>query len=564
VNNLNSQNPSDIPYTKWNVLFSFTNKNIYFILGSVILSFFDNLLKILITLSLGWYTSLLFQSQSSKLFLLKFIPLKIHSINEFNSIFIILVLAKVLTTFTQNYLVGLVGEKFSKFLRDKLFESQLNQSPKSFNQKVTGKYLMRYSGDLVAIQHFITKGVLIFTSDLVFMLLALAFMTSISLDLFCIFSSFSLITGVVVFFMSRIARTAIVNRRNYRSIMMGWVTSRLYHFTTIKSFNRERKEYNSFLQKSKNVYHLGLKVSINNALTKTLFQFYFYAVIFILFCYMNRGNAIYSIHNKAPFFSFLLLVLYAKSSLSRLSKVALIWQAGRTSFNKLLSIYNLPKEIKPLYFPKRKLTGQISLKSISYLNDHLQKSFISDIEIGANSITRIVSFEKKTIDALFNLIQKKTDIVEGNLYFDDLSIKDTSAFEIRKYTTIVSLDIPLLGSTVFKAVAYNQRIKNKEKLLNLLSELDIQFIEKNEQSLQFNIGDSGIKLSLQDRIMLQFIRAFMTNKKIMLIDDVLPLLENSQREAVIKKLNALSLNKTIIIHSNSKILNLNVSNTLSI
>ena len=152
--------------------------------------------------------------------------------------------------------------------------------------------------------------------------------------------------------------------------------------------------------------------------------------------------------------------------------------------------------------------------------------------------------------------------MEGNVYFDEISIHELSEFEVRKNTTIISHDVPLLGATLIKAVSYNNQEKNKVKLLNLIKELDCDFLECHEKDLSFKIGDSGEKLTINERIVLQFIRAFMTNKNIILIDDVINQLAGVQKEKIIHKLNSLSLNKTIIFYSNHKITELNVARTI--
>ena len=160
-------------------------------------------------------------------------------------------------------------------------------------------------------------------------------------------------------------------------------------------------------------------------------------------------------------------MLYLRSPLNRLSNVLIIWQVGLTSFNKLISIYNLPRENRRIQNPLKKLSSEIRLDSVSYLNDDYSVSRIGDLIIKSNSITQIFSEDKKIIDGLFNILQKKIEIVEGNVYFDEISIHELSEFEVRKNTTIISHDVPLLGATLIKAVSYNNQEKNKVKLLKI-------------------------------------------------------------------------------------------------
>lgn len=474
-----------------------------------------------------------------------------------------LIIVKIISTFSQNYVLGLIGEKFSKCIRELMFNSQMHQSMEAFNHKATGKYLMRYSGDLLAIQQLMNKGILMFLSDIIFLLVASFVLAFLNPILFFCLLIVTLISGVLLIALNKKLRRSIVDRRNYRSIMLGWVASRLFTFTTIKSFNREVKEIQSFRNRSEEVFELGKKVVLYSSFVKTLYQFLFMALIltllFLSLQFFDLRNPI----NQAKFFTFLLIVLYTRGSISRISKVTILWQVGTVSLDKLLSICNLDSEQRFPINASMKIKGEISFNSL-IIKDYKGK-FVSlnNVEFPPKSITQIV-YSPVAIPMVFDLIQKKKQPDKGYLLFDQISQDEYNAFEIRKNTTVISLEVPLIGSTLFKAVSYRRSEKNREKLRQLMKELNFNLTQSLEDTLNFKIGDFGSNLPLNDRIMLLFIRAFMTQKKILLIDDVLHYLSQEHQESIVDKLNALSLNKTIIIFSKNSIPSLHVTKKISL
>src|SRR5207245_1953206 len=132
----------------------------------------NSLSGLLIPLFIGKYYQLAFQTNSprGKLFDRFFFHFdntggQTDAIQLFFIFFIALILAKALFTFLEKYFSGYSAELFSRDLRDRLVQTQLAFTLPVFEKKAAGKYLLRYSGDLLAIQHYITKGILKFSID---------------------------------------------------------------------------------------------------------------------------------------------------------------------------------------------------------------------------------------------------------------------------------------------------------------------------------------------------------------------------------------------------------------
>src|SRR5258707_1023792 len=79
-------------------------------------------------------------------------------------------MAKEVFTFFEKYLTGYSSELFSKDLRGDLIRKQLAFTIPAFEKKPPGKYLLRYSGDLSAIQRYVMNGIIRFSIDILFLL----------------------------------------------------------------------------------------------------------------------------------------------------------------------------------------------------------------------------------------------------------------------------------------------------------------------------------------------------------------------------------------------------------
>ena len=81
----------------------------------------------------------------------------------------------------------------------------------------------------------------------------------------------------------------------------------------------------------------------------------------------------------------------------------------------------------------------------------------------------------------------------------------------------------------------------------MLKKLEVQLPCKEEEILEFKVDDGGKNISAGQRIKLQFARAFLTRKTIILIDNVFGALDKNGQEVVISELNKLRKKHTILI-----------------
>ena len=309
--------------TKRSIFQQFTKSNFSLLFIAIILIIVGNFLTIFLPLSIGWFYELAFGEYGTKSSLLKHFPYRIQDLNSYFTLFIVLLFLRTGIAFCEKYAVGVLGERFSRDLREKTFDAQLHHSLSSHQLRPVGKYLLRYSGDLIAIQNLMSKGILLFLGDVSFLVLSTIVLFLINPYLaipVVVWFSFS---GFILFLLGTHVRNAAVERRTQRSLNLGFVSSRMNAFFTLKSFNRETPEQKSFNKRSNKLYKLSLKYIGISSLVKTLPSFFFYTMLGIVFytTIQIEGDLL---RHKSDVFAFVLLLLYMQSVLNRLLKVNIV------------------------------------------------------------------------------------------------------------------------------------------------------------------------------------------------------------------------------------------------
>jgi ABC-type multidrug transport system fused ATPase/permease subunit len=535
--------------SKRKIVLDFMGKNKFLLTAALFSLLLSNVLSVILSVSIGWFYEIVLHEHGTKNRLLKLFPIQFASANQFYGFFAALLLLRALFVFFEKFLSGISGERFSRNVRELAFSHQLRHSLTSHRQRPVGKYLLRYSGDLLAIQNLLTKGTLVFIGDVFFVLTAFACLFFIQQRLASIVIILFFLSGGIIFLLSKVVRTAAWNRRRQRSQNLGFVSSRLQAFFTIKSFNRETPEEHSFVRRSRKLYRLGVKFITASAFLQSLLPLFFFSTLLLVFYEVGELRSVKPVGiATGDVLVFVLLLLYMQGVMKRLLKVNLVWQVGLISFDKLLALIQLPSEVRRDEKIEGEVNGGLSFEDVSFAY-HDQKPVLHHFScyVFPHSITLIKGKQGSGKSTILKLSQKIYEPQSGRIVLDELDYASLSAFQIRKHVTLVSPEAPLLGNTAFEAVSYNTADEKREKVATMFRRLKIHFADSDKDNLDFKLEDGGQNISAGQRMMLQFARAFLTRKQIILLDEPFAYLDDDSRNTVIEQLNKLKKKRTVLV-----------------
>lgn len=526
--------------------FILQNKGSIFVAVSI--SFIYSISHILIHLLIGKYYALTFGKTEIKSSFLNFIPKSwVSNTENLLVLFFIIVLVSFVLNYLGKYLTAKIGEKLAYDLRKILFDCQLNISLKEYEQTGGGKYLLRYSGDLRSIQNLITKGIIGFSKNLALVTgtIVILYFLSPVISLILI-STLVLISSVIIILNRKLYQISSV-RRNRKSNLLSFVNKRLSKIETVKAFNRKIPEKNTYKQLSKKVYNTGIKFHKTSNLINALIPLLIFLVIGIIMSVIHHIKSnLNPIDDTYALVSILLLVTMAPAYRSLL-KVSTIWKLGKISSEKLDNILNTRKTIKrsELLFIESKII-------VKGLKIHPSSRFTLDANWNGNGI-HLIEGESNTGKSTFvKLLMGLYPIENGDILFDNQSIKEVSKKSIRKHISLVSKDFPLIGKTVYQAIRYSKNATSKKKADKVLKKLNTIFAFNDPINIDDYIGNESKKLSTSEELMLMFARAILTNKNIIILDNPLNGLDVKIKCKVEKYLKDLAEQKMILLFIKNK------------
>jgi ATP-binding cassette subfamily B protein len=159
---------------------------------------------------------------------------------------------------------------------------------------------------------------------------------------------------------------------------------------------------------------------------------------------------------------------------------------------------------------------------------------------------------------IVNLITKFYDISGGDLKIDGISIKKIKRESLRKNITMVLQDTYLFGNTIYENIRYGKLDATKTDIIKAAKMAHAHnFIMQLPKGYNTILEDNGGNLSQGQRQLLAIARAFLSNSKIVILDEATSSIDTKTEIEIQTAMNNLMKNRTafVIAHRLSTIKN---------
>lgn len=506
--------------TKWKFIKESIKENPGLAGLAVITGFCYNIFTVLVPIAIGRFYEFNFgfSSVRLKLFFSGFPFINTSSFNAFLIFFIGIILIRFLFEYTNRYVIGILGERFSKSLRERLFAHQLRVLTPIYDEKGIGRYLLRYSGDLKSVQNYLTQGVFRFAQDILLIAILLAVIGYYSVTMALIILTFIVFSFGFIFFMNLVLYRISVERRNRRSGMLSFVNNSLRSILSIKVFNKNVPFEHRYNKRSLKLLDIGVKYQNITALINAVIPFITYLMVGITMFYIYRLKNSGVDFDRSSFLILILLIISFLSIFRRILRVNIVWKLGNISFEKLIAVFMMKTESTSYKRSIKIYDEAIVFKNVIYKTELYNNESSFNLKIEPHSISFIKASEGSGKSLVFiKLLLKIYSPSEGVIYFGNYVVDKLSERAIRKQITVVSSKIPLDGNTVFEAISYGRDPEKKlqcEKVLNGLQ----QFVPSSQRlGLGFKIGEQSNHLNDSQKQLLLWCRALLANKPICIL-----------------------------------------------
>ena len=440
-----------------------------------------------------------------------------------------------------------IAQDLQHSMRTETFNKTLDLDLSFFENKSSGRLMAILNDDVNQMENFLNEAAnrLIQTATTVIVIGATFLYIS---PLVAIFAFIPI--PVIVFgsykFVQRIGERYSKIRNNVESLN-AHLSNSITGILTVKSFNREKKEYkriDSASDEVKTANYDAIKLSAAFIpIIRVAILFGFTATLLIGGFLALDGQI------KVGMYSVMLFI--TQRLLWPLTELGMIFdsfQKAMASFRRIMNLRDTNPTINDGEKELLELKNKISFENLNfeYVKDFPVLKNIN-IEIEKGKTTAIVGSTGSGKSTLIKLILRFYEKNSGKILFDEHEIESLSLESIRNKIGLVSQDVFLFEGSVFENIAYGNIEANSEEVWNAarLSESD-SFINDLPNKEDTIVGERGQKLSGGQRQRISIARAILKNPEILILDEATSAVDNETEAAIQESLETLKEGRTVI------------------
>jgi ABC-type multidrug transport system fused ATPase/permease subunit len=333
--------------------------------------------------------------------------------------------------------------------------------------------------------------------------------------------------------------------------MNSFVQERVTGMKIVQLFNREDIEYEKF--KSINEKH-------KKAWVKTILYNSIFFPIADIISSLTLGFIVlyggFQILNGDPFTTLGQMTAYTMfiamlfTPLRQIADKFNEMQLGMIAANRVFDILDTQDQIQDTGIVEAPIfKGNIQFKNVRF--GYIEKEEVIkgiNLSVTAGETIAIVGSTGAGKSTIINLMNRFYEINSGSICIDDKNIENYTLSSLRKQIAVVLQDVFLFADTIFNNITLNNPAISREEVVAAAQKIGVhEFIMSLPDNYDFDVKERGVMLSSGQRQLIAFLRAFMSNPSILILDEATSSIDTYSEELIQKATQTITRGRTSII-----------------
>ena len=460
------------------------------------------------------------------------------------------------------YLSTWIGQNVILDLRKKIFRLIMTLKMKFFDKTPIGTLVTRAVSDIETIADIFSQGLLVIIAELLKLVIVLVFMfyTDWRLSIIALLTIPVLLVATAWF--KRNIKASFQDVRDKVSSINSFVQEHIVGMNIVQIFNREEAEFDKF--KKINADH-------RDAHLRSIF---YYAVFFpvvevlsavsigLVVWYGGEGILSGKDITIGEIIAFILFIHMMFRPIRQLADRFNVLQMGIVGSERVFKIIDTDEKIKDEGKNEvSDLSGEISFENVWFRYKEDQW-ILKDLSFNVNSgkFLALVGHTGAGKSSIIRILNRFYEIEKGKIKIDNISIDDLTLNSLRNNIALVQQEVFLFSDSILNNISLYEDNITKEQIVQASKDIDIyEFIMSLPNGFEYVVGERGVTLSSGQRQLIAFLRVYVRNPKILILDEATASIDSSTEALIQNALSKLSKNRTTIViaHRLSTIVNAN-------
>src|ERR1019366_1447966 len=435
-------------------------------------------------------------------------------------VLITLIILETFFQFADSFLTNRLGQNIINDLRIQLYKHIINLRLKYYDNTPIGTLVTRAVSDIEVIADIFSEGLIVIIGDLLKITVILGVMLYLNFKLTLIILIPIPILLLATYIFKRSVQASFHDVRTQVARLNAFVQEHITGMNIVQIFNREKAEQKKF--EAINAKHRD--ANIRSILAYSIFfpvvELLSSVSLGLLVWWGGRGV----LQNTTTVGELVAFIMYLNMLFRPIRMLADRFntlQMGMVSSERVFKVLDTAETIENKgILEADKINGNVEFKNVWFAYNHedwILKNISFSVRQGET--IALVGATGAGKSSVINLLNRFYEYDKGSITIDGIDVRDYELSSLRQNIGVVLQDVFLFSDSLANNISLNNPDISREKIIEAATIVGAHnFIMKLPNTYDYNTMERGAMLSVGQRQLISFIRAYVYNPKILVLD----------------------------------------------
>lgn len=464
-------------------------------------------------------------------------------------------LVRGLLQLARNYGSEFIAQRIEREVRYELYASLLEKSMTFHNLQPVGDTMARATNDVREVNYMFSPGWNVVIGSLNFLIMPLLLAGRYHTDLLLVPVIFTILYGLALWHYLATLSPVTMQVRSAFGILNTRLAEALDGIEIVKGSSQEDQEVQRFDNNVGNYLKAMVRQGDVEARFLPLLLLGFALAGGLLHAMLLYRQGAISVGDVVSYFGLLSMLSFPVfASMWAYSRIALGFAGARRILDLINRTTDLDQNQGGYGNPMR---GEVSFQNVTFAyqnNEPILENLNFHVKPGQTIAVVGQTGSGKT--SLVRLINRTYDVSGGNVLVDGINVRDWDLEDLRQQISIIEQDIFLFSQSIADNIAFGKPEATREEIIHAAKKAQAdEFINTFSEGYDTVIGERGVTLSGGQRQRLALARAFLTDPRILILDDSTSAIDSETEDKIQRAIYTAAKGRTtfIITHRLSQI-----------